>query len=80
MVESLTYLTPQIKQEVKELVSELRYPDEEAFIREAIEDKIKDLKRKIFFEVTDAIKKDLRMRSISSQEILEDFDKVDRWT
>lgn len=48
MVESLTYLTPQIKQEVKELVSELRYPDEEAFIREAIEDKIKDLKRKIF--------------------------------
>ena len=58
---------------LKELIESFGYESEEEFIREAVEDKILELKKKSFFEISDKVKDALIKKGISESEILEAF-------
>jgi len=61
------------KQSFKEVIKSFGYDSEEEFLREAVEDKIIDLQKKSFFEITDNVKDSLVKKGISEDEILKAF-------
>lgn len=62
-------LTP----ELQNLVTTLKFKSVEEFINKAIRDKILEIKRKRFLEISDKISESLREQNITEQEILSDF-------
>jgi len=49
------------------------YKNEKEFIEEAVRDKILELKKKSFFEISDKVKEALIKKGISEKDILEAF-------
>lgn len=64
-------LTP----ELQNIVLTLKFKNIEEFINKAIRDKILEIKRKRFFEITDKISESLEEQGITEEEILNDFEK-----
>ena len=62
-------LTP----ELQNLVTTLKFKSIEEFINKAIRDKILEIKRKRFLEISDKISESLKEQHITEQEILSDF-------
>jgi len=58
---------------LKDFIEAFGYEDEEEFVREAIEDKILELKKKAFFEISDKVKEALVKKGVSEGEILKAF-------
>ncbi len=54
----------------RELIKSLGYESEEEFIKEAVEEKIIELKKKAFFEISDKVKEALVKKGISEKDIL----------
>ena len=61
--------------ELKRIVSELGFNGDSEFIEEAVRDKILELKRQKFFQISDRVALGLKNNKISPKEILDDFDK-----
>ncbi len=59
------------KKAFREFIESLGYESEKEFVKEAVEDKILELKRKAFFEISDKVKDALTKKGISEKEILE---------
>lgn len=55
----------------REFIESLGYESEKEFVKEAVEDKILELKKKAFFEISDRVKDALIKKGISEKEILE---------
>ncbi len=55
----------------REFIESLGYESEKEFVKEAVEDKILELKKKAFFEISDRVKDALTKKGISEKEILE---------
>ncbi len=64
------------KKAFKELIESFGYQSEEEFIRDAVEDKILELEKKSFFEISDRVKDALVKKGISEKEILEAFGDI----
>ncbi len=60
--------------ELKDIISELGFEGNE-FIEEAVREKILELKRKRFFEISDKVASGLKDNKISQKEIIDDFEK-----
>ena len=54
----------------RELIKSLGYESEEEFIKEAVEEKIIELRKKAFFEISDKVKEALAKKGISEKDIL----------
>jgi len=54
----------------RELIKSLGYESEEEFIKEAVEEKIIELRKKAFFEISDKVKEALVKKGISEKDIL----------
>ena len=61
--------------ELERIVSELGFNGDSEFIEEAVRDKILELKRQKFFQISDRVALGLKNNKISPKEILDDFDK-----
>lgn len=69
-------LTPKLQK----LVAALKFKSTEEFINKAIRDKILEIKRKRFFEISDKISESLEEQGISEEEIINDFkEKREEW-
>ncbi len=62
-------LTP----ELQNIVTTLKFKNIEEFINKAIRDKILEVKRKRFFELSDKISESLEEQDITEQEIVNNF-------
>lgn len=62
-------LTP----ELQNLVAALKFKNVEEFINKAIRDKIIEIKRKKFLEISSKISESLKTEGVTEQEILNDF-------
>ena len=61
--------------ELNRIISELGFNGNSEFIEEAVKDKILELKRQRFFQISDRVALGLKNNRINSKEILDDFDK-----
>lgn len=61
--------------ELKRIISELGFSESSEFIEEAVRDKILDLKKQRFFEISDKIASGLDENKVNKKEILDDFEK-----
>lgn len=61
------------KKTFREFIESLGYESEEEFVREALEDKVLELKKRSFFEISDKVKDALIKKGISEKEILKAF-------
>lgn len=64
-------LTP----EIQNIVATLKFKSIEEFINKAIRDKILEIKRKRFFELSDKISESLKEQGLTEQEIINNFEK-----
>ncbi len=69
------HIDKELAPELQNLVAALKFKNIEEFINRAIRDKILEIKRKRFFEISDQIAESLEEQSITEQEILNDFKK-----
>lgn len=70
---SLTFLSGSTKQAVEEITEELGLKDPSVFVRKAVEDKLLEMKRGTFFEITDRVSKGLRRHGIRPVDLLNSF-------
>lgn len=63
-------LTLKEKKEIKEIFPDI---DEKTFVRKAVEEKIKTLKAREFFVISEKIRKGLKDRGYFIKDILRDF-------
>lgn len=61
--------------ELNRIISELGFNGNSEFIEEAVKDKILELKRQRFFQISDKVGSGLKNNKISSKEILDNFDR-----
>ncbi len=61
--------------EFKKAILELGFSGDSEFIEQAIREKILELRKKNFFEITDKIEFGLKKRGVTHKDILEDFEK-----
>ncbi|MFQ6003424.1 MAG: hypothetical protein ACE5KJ_06725 [Candidatus Zixiibacteriota bacterium] len=61
------------KREFKELIESFGYESEEEFVKEAVEDKILELQKKTFFEISDKVKEGLIKKGITEIDVLKAF-------
>ena len=63
-------LTLEEKEEIKEILPDI---DEETFIRKAVKEKIRTLKAREFFVISEKVRKGLKERGYSTKDILSNF-------
>lgn len=63
---------------IREIAPAFGFMDEEEFVRRAVEEKILDLKKKMFFAATNEIRAGLEKRGMKVEEVLEDFERFRR--
>lgn len=61
------------EKDMKMIVDEFGFNSEEEFVKEAVAEKILDMKKQIFFTATDQIGAALRFRGITVRQILKEF-------
>lgn len=64
-------LTP----ELQNIVTTLKFKNIEEFINKAVRDKILEVKRKRFFEISDKLSESLKKQGIQEEQIINDFNK-----
>lgn len=61
------------KKNFREVIESFGYESEDEFLKEAVEDKILELKKKSFFEISDRVKDALIKKGILEKDILKAF-------
>jgi len=69
------HIDKKLAPELQNLVATLKFKDIEDFINRAIRDKILEIKRKRFLEISNQIAESLEEQEITEQEILNDFER-----
>lgn len=70
---TLEFLPTATQKEVEELAEELGLKDPRVFVRKAVEDKLRDLKRAAFFGISDRVAAGLRRKGIRPVDLLRQF-------
>lgn len=70
---TLEFLPTGTKKEVEELAEELGFKDPRVFVRKAVEDKLRDLKRAAFFSISDRVVAGLRRKGIRPVDLFRQF-------
>lgn len=68
-------LSPKIKKEVFDIMGKYGYKSEKDFIEDALKRRILELKRTDFLLKVKEIRKKMKTKKITEEEILKDFDK-----
>jgi predicted transcriptional regulator len=69
------HIDKELTPELENIVATLKFRNKEEFINKAIRDKILEIKRKRFFEISDKISESLEGRGITEEEIINKFKK-----
>ena len=69
------HIDKKLAPELQNLVTTLKFKNIEEFINKAIRDKILEVKRKRFFEISNKISESLEEQGIVEQEIVNNFKK-----
>lgn len=64
------------EKDIKMIVNEFGFDSEEEFVEEAVTEKILELKKQIFFNITDQIGAALRSKGITVKQMLKEFEEV----
>ena len=73
MKATLTFLTPSTKHAVEEITEELGLIDPLIFIRKAVEDKLREIKRAEFFGISERVAAGLRRRGSHPFDLIKTF-------
>lgn len=68
-------LSPKIKREIPSTIKDYGYDDEEEFIKDALRHRILELKKIDFLLKTEEIRKKMKERGLTEEDILVDFEK-----
>lgn len=69
------HIDKKLAPELQNLVTTLKFKSAEEFINKAIRDKILEIKRRRFFEISNKISKSLEEQGITEEKIINDFNK-----
>jgi len=64
------------EKDIKMVMDEFGFDSENEFVEEAVSEKILELKKQIFFNITDQIAIGLRSKGVSAKQILDEFERV----
>ena len=64
------------EKDIKMVIDEFGFDSENEFVEEAVSEKILELKKQIFFNITDQIATSLRSKGVSAKQILDEFERV----
>lgn len=71
-------LPPELLEEVEKAAREGGFTGPDDFVQWAVADKLKELRRDLFYAVTDRVKAGLAERGLTPEGILEDFEQFRR--
>ncbi|MBU0567196.1 hypothetical protein KJ693_10745 [bacterium] len=74
-MQAVMRLPEKVSAEVNKISSQFGFRNEEEFVKEAVEDKILELKKRLFVTATDGIRSGLEKKGIKIEEVLEDFER-----
>jgi hypothetical protein len=69
-------LSEKTEKDIKMIVEEFGFGSEEEFVEEAVAEKILELKKQIFFNITDQVGAALRSKGITAKQMLKEFEEV----
>ena len=69
------HINKELMPEIKSLVVTLKFEDIDEFVNKAIRDKILELKKKSFIEITNKVSSGLEKSNINEQEMLKEFER-----
>lgn len=69
-------LSEETEKDIKMIVDEFGFDSEEQFVEEAVAEKILELKKQIFFNITDQVGAALRSKGITAKQMLKEFEEV----
>jgi len=75
MEELKVNISDELLGELSKIVVELGFDGDSDFVEEAIRDKILDMKKQKFFEISNKVALGLKHREVSPKKVLEDFEK-----
>jgi len=64
------------EKDIKMIVDEFGFNSEEEFVEEAVAEKILELKKQIFFNITDHVGAALKSKRITVKQMLEEFEEA----
>ena len=64
------------EKDIKMIVDEFGFNSEEEFVEEAVAEKILELKKQIFFNITDQVGAALKSKRITVNQMLEEFEEA----
>ncbi|MEA1993949.1 MAG: hypothetical protein U9N35_06110 [Euryarchaeota archaeon] len=64
------------EKDMEMLVDEFGFDTEDEFVEEAVSEKILELKKQIFFNITDKIATGLNSGGMGAKEVLDEFERV----
>ncbi|KYK33945.1 MAG: hypothetical protein AYK19_12650 [Theionarchaea archaeon DG-70-1] len=64
------------EKDIKMIVDEFGFDSEEEFVEEAVAEKILELKKQIFFNITNQVGAALRSKRITVKQMLEEFEEA----
>lgn len=70
-------ITKRLIPQISAALAEMGYEDEESFVQMAIEDKLLELRKGKFYQITDKIREGLRIKGISIGDVYKDFKTKD---
>ena len=68
-------LSKELEPEIRNLVIALKFKSMEDFVNKAIRDKILEIRKKKFIEITDKISEGLKRKGIKEEAVLVEFEK-----
>ncbi len=68
-------ISKDLDRQIKPLLRMFNYASEEEFAREALEDKVLQLRKGMFFTLTDDIRQALRRKGITVEQIVAEFER-----
>ena len=69
------HISKELELEIKKIALALKFRTTEEFIKKAIREKILEIKKKRFFEISERIRVNLEKQGIAEEEILSDFEE-----
>ena len=76
MMEKKIKFSEKTEKDIKMVMDEFGFDSENEFVEEAVSEKILELKKQIFFNITDQIATGLRSKGVSPRQILDKFERV----
>jgi metal-responsive CopG/Arc/MetJ family transcriptional regulator len=74
-MQTMVELPEETAREVDRLGRQFGFKDEREFIKDAVNEKILQLKKRLFISATDEVRRELERKEISIEEILGDFER-----